>query len=323
MKKTIIALTALAVCIVICLTACGAPKADCYQIYKDAETKTSALKKFSAGVELSLAVDDVGGSAVSMISTTEMDADLTTSRYLQVIGNTDSQGGSQNITLYHEAGVTYYNDGYNSYKYAEDDVSAMAAVSHVADFGLPQSAFAEAVLTDGENGVKTVECTASASSMSTFCNTYLYPINTMTGTENAYELSDVKITLSIDADGFLTSAAFSYSAQFDYSGKKSSAVIDVSVNYTDVTGKTPVEGPDGYADYPEYDSTANSGASEDDMSERDAQAIDAAFSLFEEDHVTPVANYDELYDQYCSEYGKATMDSIIELILAFGSISGD
>ncbi|MBQ7160955.1 MAG: hypothetical protein IJR90_04545 [Clostridia bacterium] len=322
MKKTIIAILTAAI-LLVSFASCGQVKEDCYKLYADAEAKTSALTRYSAGVEMSLGVDNGSGDVISMVSRTGMDADLTASKYLQSITNTTSDGGSQSVTLYHEAGTTYFTDGYSSYKYAEDDASAMTSVGNVADFDIPEAAFESAKLTEADS-VKTIELTASGQSMKSLCDSYLYPVGMITGSENAYDISDVSISLSVNKDGYLVKASFSFSAGFDLNGKKASAAVDAAVEYTDVSGKAPVNAPDGYQSYPDYDPNAAATDTDDDgMSEKDAEAIDAAFSLFEDDHFTKVANYDELYKQYCSEYGKETMDSIIELILAFGAINAE
>ncbi len=321
MKKTV-TLVLSVILTVFCLASCGKTPEDCQKMYNDAEAKTSALQKFAAEVDMTLSVD-VGTSSASVVSRTEMKADLAASKYQQTIANSDGSGSSQTVSVYHEAGTTYYSDGYNSYKYAEDDSAAMTSVSHVADFGIPDSAFNEAKCEE-ENGGYRIEFKAPGESMKSLCDSYLYPVDMMTGVSNDYTLSDVACTAAVNADGYLVSLSLGFSAQFDYSGNASSALIDVTVRYTDVSGKAMVEPPEGYKDYPDYDPDAVTDTGDDDwMDEKDAEAIDAAFSLFEDDHKTPVANYDELYRQYCSEYGKDTMDSIIELILAFGGIAGD
>ena len=318
MKKKIIALFTALICLAVCLTACGSGTADCSQTYKDAEAKTAALTRFSAGVETSLSLDLGDGAARSISTVTRMDADITSSIYLQAISGTDSVGGAQNITVYHENGATYYSDGTNSFKYAEDDASAMSSVKNVADFGIPGSALKNAELTE-ENGEKKISCTASGEEMKSLCESYLDSLDAIAGESFDYDISDVKVDLTVNADGYLVFAGFSFSAGFDNGGARGAAVVDAKIKYTDVSGKAPIEAPEGYLDYPDYD--GNSGADTGDMSEMQAEAIDAAFSLFEDDYVTPVANYDELYKQYCAEYGKETMDAIIELILAFGGLA--
>ena len=105
-----------------------------------------------------------------------------------------------------------------------------------------------------------------------------------------------------------------FSADFDYDGNDAKVNAVITINYTDVSGNavpTPIEGCESF---PFYDEVAAK------QEEKEGLAIEAAFALFEDDNQTKVANYDELYAEACELYGKDMMDSIIELIVMFGSV---
>ena len=226
---------------------------------------------------------------------------------------------NSSVTVYHEKGTTYYTDGTNSYKYAEDDDQAIKGASSVASFKLPD-AFTKAEIKK-ETDQTTVTCVVDGAQIKDLCSSYLAMIGQMTGVEPDFGFSPVNVTLNIDANGYLTGVKFAYTASFDFVGSDAVAVVESKIAYTDVSGGAVPVAPEGYRDFPDYDpNSATDSSSDDTMNEMSEEAIDAAIALFEADHQTRVANYDELYAQACAKYGKDTMDSIISIIEMFGSI---
>ena len=202
-------------------------------------------------------------------------------------------------------------------------VEVLDVVSAVADFGIPEDAFASAEEQSSEDGTRVITAKAPGQALEDLCLGFLGSIDSITGVTNEYSLSDVTVVLTINPDGFLTDIKLDYSASFDFLGSASAAIVGVEVRYTDVSGAATVTAPEGVEAYPDYDPSTmtDDNTSSSEPSETDEMAIEAAFALFEEDHHTHVANYDELYAKACEEFGKETIDSIVEIIEVFGAVA--
>ena len=299
-------------------TAPGETDRKAYQIYKSAEDKTNSLRRYAANVDLRVDVDYGTGTTYNLKSLSAITADLdamTSYRSFEYSG-TDSPMDSK-AEIYHESGTTYYTDGTNSYKYAEDDETAMSSAGSAAAFGFPDN-FSDSGIRD-ENGATVVTAKLDGDDVKDICGSYLSMISGMTGVDITFDFSEVDATITVDSDGYLTGMKLSYSAKFDFVGSDANAIVTSDINYADVSGNAVPAAPDGYKDFPDYD--PNAVTTEDPMGGMSEEAIDAAIALFKEDHVTPVDDYAEKYAEACSKYGKDMIDSIISIVLGVGSIT--
>jgi len=327
--KKIITLIAALLCLSLCLASCGRETAgaDAYKLYKDAEQKTNALEKYAAEVDLELAVDFGNQSSYSMTSITKMCADIPASRFLQEFAYSTPDEDEYTVTLYHENGVTYYNDGSDRYKYAESDAAAMNSASSVAAFDFSEETLKAASTEVAEDSSAVITVKANADEFGGLCRSYLAVIEQLTALTYDFTISDVDTSVRIDADGFLRGVRLDFSATFDFLGSAATAVVSADINYTDVSGNASPAAPEGYLEYPDYDPNASTGSDTSDdefLSDADAAAIDAAFALYnraDDGTYVRVDNYNELYSQACAEYGKDTIDSIVYMIEVFGALN--
>lgn len=315
--KTFKKIVALMLCALFCLSFASCEKAvdapdDIYRTYTDAEKKTNTLEKYSAEVVMDLDLD-FGESDMHLISSTALTADISAASFIQNMSQEMvGYGAPVEMSLYHDEGVTYYTSPSEQYKYDQTDEDAMDSIASVAAFNLPEAAFNGAKVKNGSS--LTVTSKVKGDEISKVLLDFLAAVDLLSETTNDYKLSDTEIELEIDGEGYLTLMSLDFSATFDSDGEEATANVNVTVKYTDVSGKVTVEAPAGIADYIYYDEYSA------EQEELDGQAIEAAFALFEDDHQTKVANYDELYAEACEKYGKDRMDSIIEVIVMFGGI---
>lgn len=314
-------ITALILCLVLCLPLCacgGAKKADAdevYTLYAGAEAKTNALEKYSAEQTMDISADFGDGTDMAVKMTAAITADLAAATYSQKMSyEYPGYGAGPEINFYHADNMTYYSSGSDKYKVQAYDEDALTSVSNIAAFALSKKAFDDATLEE-KDGITYVTATAKGDVIGEAATQFLAAIDQYLEVTEAieYTLSDVKLSLEIE-DGYLTLMKLDFSAEFDYAGNTATAQAVVSIDYTDVSGNAEPQPMDGYKDFPHYEEVAQK------QEENEGAAIDAAFALFEEDHQTKVANYDELYAEACELYGKDMMDSIIELIVMFGSV---
>ncbi|MBQ3100092.1 MAG: hypothetical protein IJC50_03795 [Clostridia bacterium] len=314
-------ITALILCLILCLPLCacgGAKKADAdevYTIYTGAEANTNILEKYSAEQTMKISADFGDGTDMSVDMTAAITADIPAATYSQTMTYEYPGYGSTAINFYHTDNTTYYASGADKYKLQEADEDAIASVSNIAAFALPKKAFNDATL-EKKDGVTHIAATAKGEVVGEGATQFLAAIDQYLEVSEPieYTLSDVKIKIDVE-DDYLTLMSLTFSADFDYEGNAAKADAEVVIAYTDVSGNAEPVPMDGYLDFPYYEEYA---AGEE---EKEGEAIDAAFALFEEDHQTKVENYDELYAEACEKYGKDMMDSIIELIVMFGSVN--
>ncbi len=321
-------ITALILCVLCCLpfAGCGSKsKADpdeVYELYTAAEKKTNTLEKYSAELTMSISADFGDETDMAVNTSTFITADIPAASYSQrMTYEYPGYGAAPDINFYHADGMTYYSSGSDKYKYEEADEDAITSVSAVATFALPKKAFGNSTMTE-KDGVTTVSATAKGEDVADTATQFLGAVDQYLEVAEPidYDISDVEIGLEVE-DGYLTLISLKYSAGFDNAGNKAKANVEVSIDYTDVSGNASPTAPEGYSDFPYYEEFYAQQQIEQQIDEeKEGQAIDAAFALFEEDHQTKVANYDELYAEACELYGKDLMDSIIELIVMFGSV---
>lgn len=308
---------ALLLSVLLCLSfaACGrtVDAGDIYKTYTEAEKKTNTLEKYCAEVVMDLDLDFGNNSDMHIISTTALTADLPGNSFLQDMSQEMvGYGDPIEMSLYHKDGVTYYTSSSEKYKYDQTDEDAMDSIASVAAFDLPEAAFEDARV----KGAKDITVTSkvAGNDVASVLLDFLQAVDTISETENEYILSETDIELVIDSEGYLTLMSLDFSADFTSGDTPARADVTVTVKYTDVSGKVTVAAPEGIADYIYYDEYSSQ------QEELDGLAIEAAFELFEDDNQTKVENYDELYAEACEKYGKERMDSVIELIVMFGSL---
>lgn len=316
LKKITALLLSLLLCFALC--ACGSgKKADAdevYTLYTGAEAKTNALEKYSAEQTMDISADFGDGTDMAVKMSAAITADVPSATYSQQMTYEYPGYGSTEMNFYHTDDMTYYSSGSDSYKLQAADEDAIVSVSNIAAFALSKKAFDDATLKE-KDGVSYVSATAKGEVVGEAATQFLAVIDQYLEVTEAieYTLSDVKLELEIE-DGFLTFIKLDFSADFDYDGNDAKVNAVITINYTDVSGNavpTPIEGCESF---PFYDEVAAK------QEEKEGLAIEAAFALFEDDNQTKVANYDELYAEACELYGKDMMDSIIELIVMFGSV---
>lgn len=317
---------ALILCVSICASfvgcgGSGADPAEVYEKYTASEKKTNSLEKYSAELIMSVSADFGDGTDMAVNTNIDITADIASAVYSQKMTYEYPGYGSMDMSFYHADNTTYYSGSDGDYKYTEADEDAVASVSEVASFALPEAAFKNAEIKDGDTVA--ITATAKGEDMAEIAAQFLASIDSYLEVTEAidYDVSDVEIELGI-TDGYLTLMSLEYSADFDYEGNAAKAEIAISISYTDISGNAVPSALDGYEDFPSYeDYLAEQQIQEELDDEMSGEAIDAAFALFEDDHRTKVENYDELYAEACDKYGKDMMDSIIEIIVMFGSVS--
>ncbi len=321
-------ITALLLCALCCLpfAGCGSKsKADpdeVYDMYTAAEEKTNALEKYSAELTMSISADFGDETNMAVNTSTFITADIPGAAYSQKMTyEYPGYGAAPDINFYHIDGMTYYSSGSDKYKFEEADEDAITSVSAVATFALPKKAFSDSTMTE-KKGVTTVSAVAKGEDVADTAVQFLGAVDQYLEVAEPidYDISDVEIGLEVE-DGYLTLISLKYSADFDNAGNKAKADVEISIDYTDVSGNAAPQPLEGIADFPYYEEFyAQQQIEQEEDDEMAGLAIEAAFALFEEDHQTKVANYDELYAEACELYGKERMDSIIELIVMFGSV---
>lgn len=317
-------ITALILCLALCMPLCacgGAKKADAdevYTLYTGAEAKTNALEKYSAEQTMKISADFGDGTDMAVNMTAAITADIPAATYSQKMTyEYPGYGEGPAINFYHTDNTTYYSSGSDSYKVQEADEDAITSVSNIAAFALSKKAFDDAKLEE-KDGVSHITATAKGDVIGENATQFLAAIDQYLEVAEPieYTLSDVEVKIDIE-DEYLTLMSMTFTADFDYEGNAAKAEAEVSIAYTDVSGNAEPQPMEGYQDFPYYEEVAERDE------EMEGEAIEAAFALFEEDHQTKVANYDELYAAACEKYGKDMMDSIIELIVMFGSVKQD
>lgn len=317
-------IAALILCLAFCLPLCacgGAKKADAdevYTLYTGAEAKTNALEKYSAEQTMKISADFGDGTDMAVNMSAAITADIPAATYSQKMTyEYPGYGEGPAINFYHTDNMTYYSSGSEKYKIQEADEDALTSVSNIAAFALSKKAFDDSSLKE-KDGVTHVTATAKGEVIGEGATQFLAAIDQYLEVAEPieYTLSDVEVKLDIE-DGYLTLMSMIFTADFDYEGNNAKAEAEITIAYTDVSGNAEPQPMDGYKDFPHYDEVAS------EQEEMEGEAIDAAFALFEEDHQTKVENYDELYAEACEKYGKDMMDSIIELIVMFGSVKQD
>ena len=326
------------------LAACGSAASDgeIYEKCSAAETKTNAVTRYSAGVTIRLDAAQKNGTSKDKISSVAtLVADLDASVCSQKISN-DFNGTKVENEVYYEGGYQYYVTPDGSFKYAVDETSAMSGARSVAAFGFTQKWFDGAAIAENGDGSFTVTTRVPASEVEDMCSSYLALFDNYTGAQSTFDRSDADVTVKVDADGYIGGVTLDFTADAENANYGAASIsVSVKIEYFDLTGAASPTPPDGYLDFPTYDEfsassgdgsgdsadsgddTASAGDDEEFLSEEDAAAIDAAFELFEDDHVTPVVGYAEKYAAACEKYGKDTIDSIIAVIQMFGSVNNN
>ena len=320
MKKITAVLTVFTICISV-FASCGTKSASAiYREYKNAEQETDALTSYTSSMCLEISCN-LGEETYSTISETSQNVDLVGMRYAQTIDYSMPEYDMESsVTQYHKDGVTYYLDETQKYKYDEDDESAMSSFATVAGFDFSEEIFTSAK-SENKNKTTTITINTDANEVTEFAKQFLAGVDNLTGIENDYSIKEVTLTLGIN-DGLLRSVSLACSSTFIYDENEASASVNLKLEFAKLSEDVII--PDDVNDYPYStgDSTeVSDDESADELSEKDALAIEAAFALFEDDYQTKVSNYDELYKKACEEYGKEQIDSIIEIITAFSSLS--
>ena len=320
------ALALLTICV--SLAGCGVAAdpandtADAYELCSAAEKKTNSVDGYSAGVEIKAAIEVAGYGSYDVSSTAKMTADLKGEVYSQVVDN-DFAGTGVHVENYYADGTVYSVTPEGSYKRASDAADAMSSARSVAAFDFTADWFADASVTKGDDGSYAVTAKPPVAALEQTCDSYLAVVDNFVGEENEYTISAVALTVKIDPDGCISSFRLDFNAAFDGgSFDGSSAVVGVNIEYYDLTGSATPTPPDGYLDFPDYADfvpETTSDTADEFLNDQDAEAIDAAFALFEDDHVTPVVGFAEKYAAACEKYGKDNIDSIIAVIQMFGS----
>ena len=317
-------ITAFILCLILCLPLCacgGAKKADAdevYTLYTGAEANTNILEKYSAEQTMKISADFGDGTDMAVNMTATVTADIPAATYSQKMTyEYPGYGEAPAVNFYHADNMTYYSSGSDSYKVQEADEDALASVSNIAAFALPKKAFEDATL-EKKDGVSHITATAKGDVIGENATQFLVAIDQYLEVSEAieYTLSDVEVKIDIE-DEYLTLMSMTFTADFDYEGNAAKAEAEVTIAYTDVSGNAEPQPMEGYQDFPHYEDAVA------DQEEMEGEAIEAAFALFEDDNQTKVENYDELYAEACEKYGKDMMDSIIELIVMFGSVKQD
>ena len=349
--KKILTLTLIATMLMTALCSCGkkaanTPSSDAqkaldegksaFEIYTIAEKQTNSLKAYSAKMTEIIEIEYPAASAVpkSQINMeTIRQADLTDAdnpiTFYEITYTRDGETLTHNLS-YHKDGVTYYDDGEKKYYYDQPAETIIPSFENSAIFELTEEIFNGAKIENTTSGGICISLTSSDPSLLELAAKFLP--SELSGLKN------VVLTLQIDCRGYLASLTFDLSTENE-NGKSSSVV---NIEFAD-PGKKPTITPPDLTQFPSFEEyqattdtaevtaeatetaaeTTSASASDDgwgELSDKDGEAIDAAFELFDENY-NKKPNYDELYKAACDKYGKDMIDSIIEVIVMFAQVN--
>ena len=326
----------------------GSAQEDLYKMYTAAEEKTNSLSSYYAKMTQSAIINSTDGSPSEFTMESVRQANLEDETDPEVF---------YRIKIYRDGDIiqdnkTYYKDN-KTYSDTQDGMyyvsqSAQEIVSSYkapASFSVVKEAFAKAELITVDSG-KSIYIKPGDSSLDSFAELFASAVFY----DNDETIADTALTIEINEDGYLSSLVLKFTAYNDSLSCDNAITIEF-VNPGAAPKITPPENIEKYPSLDEYEAslseetdkptkdTANnsdahtdtqtdnteafssSDTSEwDGITDEEGEAVDAAFALFDEDY-NKVANFDELYKEACEKYGKETMDSIIEVIMALSSLN--
>lgn len=307
-----------------------------YEIYTAAEKKTNSLTAYYAKMTQSAVVtlEDESTSTLTMetIRKANLENESDPEIYYQIKITQDSDK-TETESTYYKDGVTYSKNANGKVYYSTSADEIVSSYKSPAAFALDENAFSKAELLSTENG-KSIYVKPNDTSLDSFAGVFSSAIF---GTDNV-SMEDTELTVDIDKNGYLSSIVLKFTAYNDSLSCENAVTIEFIKPGT-APEITPPNDIDTYISRDEYESnppsdtdisvdtqSADTESSDettsewDNVSDKDGEAVDAAFALFDENY-NKVENYDELYKKACDEYGKDTMDSIIEVIMALTSLS--
>lgn len=222
------------------------------------------------------------------------------------------------MSSYYTADMIYSDDGEAKTCEPTDAPSVVSSFSNPAAFGLTEDAFGSAEKSESD-GKTQITAKPTDSSLDSFCSSFA---QAFTGTGDAV-FSDIKLNIVIEKAGYLEKL----SLEFDSETDSLTAETKIEIEFADIGEAPEITLPDDLDSYTEYsadtaetsqDSSDTSSDSEF-ISQEEGEAIDAAFALFDENY-NKLPDYDEKYKEACDKYGKGTIDSIIEVIVALTAI---
>lgn len=302
---------------------CSAKGNSSYDTYKAAAEKTSKLSDFNVTIKLDTEiVSDSYTANMNSVSKILQKNSGTVEIYMETENEYPELGSTSQNSAYFKDDTLYVSTEGLKYKMEQPYDKIKSQFASAIPFDFPEKAFKSAhVKKTGNNS--TIGATVKGDILKEII------LNCLDSMDNSYiddgaqepdfTFSDVNYKITIDENGYINTLVMGFDISYELQSIAVTTKMDMEMTYNEI-GKpvtiTPPSSLDEYQLFDESSITSSDSASNDTTSIDDGfteEAFNAVWSLYDKDF-NRVPNYDEIYAKLVAEYGRETIDSLIETI---------